>query len=49
LAGNFDCDHRALELAIANQIVDAHGGRIFLENSTRNTTFVVDLPYVGRA
>ncbi len=48
LTGNFNCGHRALDLAIANEIIDAHHGRIFVETSPRSTMFIVDLPYVRR-
>jgi len=34
-----------LSLAIAKEIVEAHGGRIFLDSSTKGSTFVVQLPH----
>ena len=33
-----------LSLAIAKEIVEAHGGRIFLDSSTERSTFVIQLP-----
>ncbi len=33
-----------LSLAIAKEIVEAHGGRIFLDSSTKGSTFVIQLP-----
>ncbi len=33
-----------LSLAIAKEIVEAHGGRIFLDSSAQGSTFVVQLP-----
>jgi PAS domain S-box-containing protein len=48
LTGKFNCGHRGLDLAIANEIVNAHRGRIFVETSSRGTTLIVDLPYVRR-
>ena len=34
-----------LSLAIAKEIVEAHGGRIFLDSSTKGSTFVIQLPH----
>jgi two-component system, NtrC family, sensor histidine kinase KinB len=34
----------ALGLALAKEIVEAHGGRIFLDSSAKGSTFVIQLP-----
>ena len=39
-----DSGSAALDLAIAKEIVEAHGGRIFLDSSAQGSTFVVQLP-----
>ena len=40
----FDLDYSGLGLAIAREVVEAHGGRIFVESSNENTTFSIELP-----
>ena len=45
LVRNFNCERRGFELAIANQIVGAHGGRLLVETSPRCNRFIIDLPY----
>ena len=40
----FDLDYAGLGLAIAKEIVEAHGGRIFVESSSEATTFSIELP-----
>ena len=39
-----DSGSMGLSLAIAKEIVEAHGGRIFLDSSAQGSTFVVQLP-----
>ena len=39
-----DSGSAGLSLAIAKEIVEAHGGRIFLDSSAQGSTFVVQLP-----
>ena len=41
----FEGGHAALGLAIAKEIVESHKGRIFLDSSTKGSTFVVQLPH----
>ncbi len=40
-----DSGSAGLSLAIAKEIVEAHGGRIFLDSSAQGSTFVVQLPH----
>ena len=44
-ADGFESGSTGLDLTIAKEIVEAHGGRIFLDTRTGGSTFVVDLPH----
>lgn len=39
------CGPAVLDLAIAREIIEAHGGRIFFESTSRGSSFTVDLPH----
>ncbi len=45
----FEAGSAGLGLAIAKEIVEAHGGRIFVESSERGSRFTVELPIAERA
>jgi NtrC-family two-component system sensor histidine kinase KinB len=46
ISDGLDLDHTELGLAVAKEIVEAHGGRIFVERSSVGSTFSVELPAV---
>ena len=48
-ANTFETGSAGLGLAIAKDIVEAHGGRIFVDSSDRGSKFTVELPIAGHA
>ncbi|MGD0075947.1 MAG: ATP-binding protein [Candidatus Binataceae bacterium] len=45
----FESGSAGLGLAIAKDIVEAHGGRIFVDSSDRGSKFTVEIPIAGHA